>query len=118
MNSFRILALLAQAISLAGPSLADTSGPPRLEPLLNGTWPGFGRGAAWDVEIAGQYLYAALGDGLAVFDISGPAGIVPVGGAKTGGRPLQLRVVGERAYVAAECNGLQVFDVSNPARPL
>ena len=73
------------------------------------------------LELKGQYLYAVRGggpSGLNVIDVSNPAQPVVVGSISEGGNGdfSGVRVVGNRAYVAAE-GGLQVFDVSTPDNP-
>jgi hypothetical protein len=88
---------------------------PRLQPLLNGTWPGFAGGAAFDIQVVEKFAYIALGQGgLAVFDVSSPTNVVPVGGYDTTGIAWNVHVVGSYAYVADGEAGLQVLDVSNP----
>jgi hypothetical protein len=85
------------------------------------------------VALAGRYAYVTegpasqvgappgltagtTGGGLHVLDVSAPATPFEVGFLAIA-RPLQVAVVGTRAYVAAERDGLRVVDVDDPARP-
>lgn len=97
-----------------------------------GSWPGYGRGPAADVALAGNYAYLAIEEGgLLVLDITDPARPVRVGGYRLPGRTKRIKVAGSRAYVGADvsyswggCVGEQwrgsvaVLDVSSAAAPV
>jgi len=72
-------------------------------------------GSTYDLDVQGQYAYAAVGNGIRVFDISNPATPVAVGLAA--GTALGVSVDGNYAYAAGNANGLLVFDVTNPVAP-
>jgi hypothetical protein len=112
-------ARLALALGLLVNALAVGGAPPRLQPLLQGKWPGFARGPAHDVQVMGNRAYLALGyGGLAILDVSNPASPVQVGGYDTSGDAEGVAVSGSVAYVADGDAGLQIIDVSNPANPV
>jgi hypothetical protein len=76
-----------------------------------------------DIEISGSYAYVTEGTyhssgGLRIIDISNPVQPHTVGFYATPFRSLNLAMVGNYAYVAAESYGLRVVDVSNPANPV
>ena len=82
-------------------------------------WPGYRRGPVDAPVVSGNYLYAApssSGIPLSVIDISNPPNPRRVGGCDTGGQTHGLAVSGDHVYVAAEDSGLQVINVSDPAR--
>ena len=94
-------------------------GPAHLTPLLQGKWPELTRGVAYDVQVAGNRAYLALGyGGLAILDVSNPAAPVRLGGYDTSGEARGVAVSGSVAYVADNTAGLQIIDVSNPANPV
>ena len=86
-----------------------------LDPVLVGQWPGYLRGPALSVAVAGSHAYVAGGvAGLQVFNISDPANPVRVGGLDTSGYAQGVAVAGSYAYVADGDAGLQVINVSDP----
>ena len=103
-------ARLALALGLLLNALALCAAPPHLEPLLQGKWPGFTRGEALDVKVAGNRAYLALGyGGLVILDVSNPASPVWLGGYDTGGYALGVAVSGNHIFVADDERGLKVF---------
>ncbi|MCW5551615.1 MAG: hypothetical protein KIS67_05540 [Verrucomicrobiae bacterium] len=80
-----------------------------------GEWPGFQRGSAQAVTVAGGYAYVAAG-GVYIFDTSQLSNLAPVGIYATPDAR-DVVVVGQHAYVADWETGLQIVDVSNPAYP-
>lgn len=107
------LAMLAGCLAVG---LAAThAAPPSLQPLLQGKWPKWPPGSAWDVKVVGNYAYVALGaGGLAVIDVSNPTNCAQVGGYNTSGYAYGVAVSGNYAFVADFIEGLLVIDVSNP----
>jgi hypothetical protein len=88
------------------------------DPVLVGQWPGYARGYAKAVAVAGNYAYVATDEaaGLHVIDISTPAKPRRVGGCDTTTGSGQLAVSGHYAY--AVCGSLLlVIDISNPSNP-
>jgi hypothetical protein len=92
-----------------------------------------GIATALDVSVSGNRLYLADGcDGLFIFDISSPTNLVQVGHTEEPGRPttewsyrfgyegaaVGVAVFGRYAFVANWFDGLRVYDVSSPARPV
>lgn len=82
---------------------------------LVGQWPGYLRGGCQDVQVVGDRIYTALGNGgLAVFDASDPAHLRRLGSVDTGNAN-DVEVVDDLAYVAASSDGVQVFNVADPS---
>jgi hypothetical protein len=93
------------------------------------SWPGYGRGPALDVAVAGRYAYVAAGTGgLSVVDVGDPTQPRRVGGYWVPGMTQRVRVDGSRAYVArkvrsgggcraSERGSFEVLDLSDPVRP-
>jgi hypothetical protein len=70
------------------------------------------------VEVAGDYLYAAGADSLAVYDIkTDPAKPVLVGELKEIKGSRQLAIYQDRAYITARNRGLWIVDIANPRAP-
>lgn len=121
----RIILLACLPLLLGGGS--DESGGRLLEPVAS--WPGYGRGPAMAVAVAGNHAYVAAGSGgLIVLDVSNPAKPVRVGSYWASGVTRCVQVSGSRAYVArtvregggciAESRGrFDVLDVTDPAKP-
>jgi hypothetical protein len=118
----RLALVLATGLwPLLHPPTALAAGPVTL--TLKGQWPGYARGFARDVAVAGTHAYVADGDaGLQVIDVSNSANPVRVDGYDTSGDASAVAVAGKYAYVAEwVAEGLAVFeviDVSNPANPV
>ncbi|MEZ4648204.1 MAG: hypothetical protein R3E97_05345 [Candidatus Eisenbacteria bacterium] len=77
-------------------------------------------GTLFDLEIAGDYVYAANGRGITVFDVSDPANpsqvwLVP--GIHYGDIYYQIEIVGSRLYLADSIEGMRIFDLANPSHP-
>lgn len=72
-----------------------------LDPLVVGSWPGFTRGPARDVAVAGEYAYVVAG-GLHVFDVSDPGNPQRIRGYETGGSPSGIELSGSFVYVVGE----------------
>jgi hypothetical protein len=120
----RLIMLTALTALVLGPGL----GPDLLERV--GSWPGFTRGPASEVAVAGHYAYVAIGEGgLLVLDVADPARPVRVGSYLPGGRTEHVQVVGSRAYLGTLVHRgggcereawrgyLVILDVSDPANP-
>lgn len=79
-----------------------------------------------DIDIVGNYGYMASG-GLHVLDLSNPQNIIEVSkteapmavrdGVQSNGALVDVEIVGNYAYGAAENAGLQILDISNPLTP-
>lgn len=80
-----------------------------------GEWPGFQRGPAQAVTVAGGYAYVAAG-GVYIFDASQVTNLAPVGIYATPDAR-DVVVIGQRAYVADWETGFQIVDISDPANP-
>lgn len=95
------------------------AGQPSVQLLGEGKWPGWRRGEARSVAVAGNYAYVALDTaGLAVFEVSNPTNCVRVGSDDANGIAYGVAVSGNRAYVADFIRGLVVLDVSDPVHPV
>lgn len=80
-----------------------------------GEWPGFQRGPAQAVTVAGGYAYVAAG-GVYIFDASQVTNLAPVGIYATPDAR-DVVVIGQHAYVADWETGFQIVDISDPAHP-
>jgi hypothetical protein len=99
----------------AGIKIVDISTP--ATPVVIGTYNT--ASSAYNVTIAGNLLYVADGNGgLVILDVTNPANptLVKTFGTGNGSRALDVKVVGNRAYLAADIRGL-ILNVSNPAAP-
>ncbi len=78
-------------------------------------------GGAWDVHLDGEHVYLAChGNGVRILSMSDPESPRVIGRVlenDDGGEALGLRVVGELLFVS-DNTGIEVFDVSDPARPV
>ena len=90
-------------------------------PTLAGGYPFGSGGNAEGVAVSGRYAYGVGGagtaatSGLRVFDVSNPTNLVPVGGfTYSGASFLDVSVVGNYAYVAANTEGLIVLRIDAP----
>src|SRR5438045_531403 len=86
---FSIIALLSPS------SLLATD----VEPRLEGSWPGFPRGYATDLAIAGNYAYVTAGSVLHIIDISTPASPRRIGGYDANSEGNTVAVLDSYAYV-------------------
>ena len=69
-----------------------------------------------DIEIGGDYLYAATSDGLHIFNISDPTALREVGHFDARGSD-DVSIDGHFLYVGAKYYGVYILDVTNPAQP-
>lgn len=75
-------------------------------------------GVVRDVELVGNYVYAALGTaGVAILDISTPTTPTRTGDMVTYGQAVGVAISGNYAYVASVFDELRVFDISTPTAP-
>jgi hypothetical protein len=79
-----------------------------------GSWPGFVRGPALSVAVAGDHAYVLERAQLSIFDISKPLNPQRLGGYSVPG--VAVSVSGKYAYVTDQVS-LVVIDISNPANP-
>ena len=87
-----------------------------LDPQRVGSWPGFLRGPASAVAVAGDYAYVAAG-ALQIIDVSDPARPRRIGALDTSSPGAgDVAVSGLYAYVT-HGTGLDVIDVSDPPQP-
>ena len=92
------LLIVTSGLALGWPGLTHAGG---LDPVLVGTWPGYGRGPTQAVAVQGGLAYVASGEaGLHILDIHNPAQPVRVGGYDTSGWACGVAMVGNDAYVA------------------
>ncbi|MFA5828538.1 MAG: hypothetical protein WC841_04260 [Candidatus Shapirobacteria bacterium] len=72
------------------------------------------------IAIAGKYAYLADGvnTDLQIIDISDPQNLSIGGTVKTGGVSKDIYISGKYAYLADYKQGLQIVDITNPARPI
>ncbi|MBI4323770.1 MAG: hypothetical protein HY674_00740, partial [Chloroflexi bacterium] len=129
-SDFQDIALEGQIAYVAagqqGLEIFDISNPANLQ-LLAGPFETSGWASA--VAISGKYAYLIDEEagvngkgGLRVIDVTDPANPLPVGNLVLNGKPADLAVSGDFAYVATSDNGglgggLQVIDVSDPTTP-
>jgi hypothetical protein len=113
-GSRNLKAALALALLVwAGPASTQEV---QVEPV--GQWPGFARGPAYAVAVAGQYAYVAAGlAGLQVIDVSDPGNPRLVGGLDTPGSAEGVAVSGQYAYVADGEWGLHILRIGDAATP-
>lgn len=74
-------------------------------------------GSIHRVQVIGQLAYV-VGSELQIVDVSTPFEPRVVGGIALASPSIGLHVTDNLAYVAVEYNGVQVFNVSNPANPI
>jgi hypothetical protein len=86
-------------------------------PEYAGSWPPLA-GPVTALASAGGLVYFGIGTAFAVGDLSNPGAAVVLGSAALPERARAVTVTGDRAYVATERGGLQIFDVSVPESPL
>jgi hypothetical protein len=87
-----------------------------------GRWPGFNRGVAINVQLAGDYAYVGLleagGGSIAIIDIRDPTNSFYAGGYDESDRSfdlaLRFKIDGKYAYVINDQRGLEIIDVSDP----
>ena len=72
---------------------------------------------AWDLTVAGKYLYVADDYGLGIVDVSIPSSPRLVGFLSTWDWVWDVAVSGQTAYLADGFAGVQVVDVSDPTNP-
>ncbi|HEY0735730.1 MAG TPA: hypothetical protein VGD69_12540, partial [Herpetosiphonaceae bacterium] len=96
-----------------GIRVIDAGDPDNLELLATVSTPD----VAYDVEVDGSYLYVAIANGLAVFDLSTPQAPALRSTREMLGYPTDLEVTNGRAYVTFDSVGLAILDVRNPDDP-
>lgn len=111
MNGIALMAALSTGLAAASPDPA-TYGPALTSEVVPGS------GGCSAVEVAGDYLYAAGADSLAVFDIAAdpakPRRIAEMKGIK-GSR--QMAICKDKAYITARNHGLWIVDIADPRQP-
>lgn len=85
-----------------------------LDPQVVAKWPGFSRGSASAMAVAGDYAYLAAGS-LQVIDVRDPAHPQRVRGYPTLHGVRDVAVMGRYAYVVDDTAGFCVIDLDNPA---
>jgi hypothetical protein len=74
-------------------------------------------GASWAVARQGDLAYVGLGTRVLAVDVSDPTALRPIGQSPSlPGAVRDIDLAGHLAYVAADRAGLQIVDVSDPAR--
>ncbi len=74
-------------------------------------------GYAWDVAVSGTFAYVGASSALKVIDISTSSNPQIIGSVLTLGYVRDVKVIGNKAYVADQYEGFQVIDVSTPSAP-
>ena len=74
-------------------------------------------GMAYGLAIKDGYAYITTNSDLIIIDIENPKSPRRVGRLKLGTPSFGLKVVGQKAYLAATDKGLVIADVSNPGNP-
>jgi hypothetical protein len=95
-----------------GLGVLDISDPAKVKRL--GGYPTYAEDA---LLVVGTYVYFSASGSLLILDAGTPTSPVLLGSFYQFGGPLDLDVVGDRAYLATGAEGLRVMDVSNPAAP-
>ena len=93
---------------------------------LRGSWPGVPRGPAYDVTVAGNRAYVALGvNGLAIYDVTNPSRPVQLGFYATAHPAEAVKVSCDAAWVvetrfenAVSRGFIEMIDVTNPQAPV
>ena len=72
------------------------------------------------IAVAGDYAFVAAraNNGLYVFDVSDPQAMTLVTSYGAPGRPEDVALLGDYAYIAGGTGGVTIFDVSDPSAPL
>ncbi len=108
--------LLATLMSLM--SMNASSEPLAAEPASRIVATGDTPGVAKCVTVEGRYVYVGYRGGMSVFDLADPASPELVDDLDFGDAYVnEIKVIGDRAYLAAGFNGVIVVDLSNAARP-
>jgi hypothetical protein len=106
-----LMSVLSASIAAASPDPA-IYGPALASEVVEGS------GGCCAVEVAGDYLYAAGAESLAVFEIktdpAKPRLVAEMKGVK-GCR--QMAICGDKAYITARNYGLWIVDIANPLEP-
>jgi hypothetical protein len=93
----------------------SASGQTNLNFELKGRWPGYPRGNAYGVQVAGNYAYVVQWSaGLAIYSIAQPTNIFRVGGYDTPGYAVRVQLAGSLAYLADAGSGLHILNVADP----
>jgi len=118
------LGIISLACFVSATIATTHASPPNVQPLVQGKWPGWKGGQAFDVQVVGNHAYMGIGEvGLTVFDVNDPRNPVQVGGYESTGYFVHVAVAGNFAYMAGYQTNptdlklvatLQVIDVSNP----
>lgn len=74
--------------------------------------------SAYDLDLAGNYLYVADGSEMLILDVSNPATPILIGSFSKMYSIYAVEVAGEYAYLASDYGGLLILDISNPAMPV
>jgi hypothetical protein len=70
-----------------------------------------------DVAVAGDYLYAGIGDALLVLQVAGAGPMREVGRYKAGARVSRLDVSGGRAHLQTDAATVEIVDLADPRAP-
>lgn len=111
MNTRPIFAVLAVAITIL--SFGSRPAAQEIEFVSSSLWSGIS-----DIEIAGNYAFLAMYNGLVIFDISDPENPVEVGKLFCKGEGTGVAVDGAYAYLADGSGGLRIIDISNRTQPV
>src|SRR5262245_30028747 len=68
------------------------------------------------IRIDGGRAYVAAGNTLSILDIANPAAPKHIGAYDLPDRIWGFSVAGSRAFMACDLHGLEILDVSNPAK--
>lgn len=74
-------------------------------------------GVAYDIVYSDDVAYVSGNDGVEVIDVSDRSNPIRLTSIGNTGGVFGLFIVGDTLYVAAESNGLMMYDVSNPSNP-
>ena len=108
INVFLCLIIGFFVIACAAQQTGDT----RLEDIAR-----YRTGMAYGLEIKDSYAYITTNSDLIIVDIANPKRPRRVGRLKLGTPSFGLKVVDQKAYLAATDKGLVIVDVSNPSNP-
>jgi hypothetical protein len=90
-----------------------------VQPSLLAAWPNLPAVSVNHTWIDGSYAYLALSPGgLLVADVRNAANPRRIGNVELAGLSRYVRVIENRALVAANDAGLQIVDVANPSKPV
>jgi hypothetical protein len=98
-------------------ALSSVLGRDAVELTRVGAWPGYEKNLIWRLQLAGNGVFGADGEGLVVFDIADPENPRLVTRHALPGAPTEFRYHDGAVFVCMGEAGLAIVDVTNPEAP-